>query len=102
MRFNNYINEADREQDFEKIIKKLSRMTNDNDHTGALSVGLEFLGLSWEAGKARGLRTKIDRQGGYSPGDPIAKELHKLYQTMMGTAKGKLSSSDYRKFHGSF
>ena len=100
MRLQEYLTEGD--DFFNKTVKKLKKMTNDNDHTNALALGLELIGLDPEAKRARALSIKVDKAGGYSPGDPLAKEKDKLYRLMMTTAKRELKNSDFIRFYGAF
>ena len=101
MKFKEYIM-AEGKDSFDKTVKKLAKMTDNNDHTSALAVGLALLGDKAKAQQAKNLSKKIDKAGGYSPGDPMDKEHKKLYKSMMDKAKADLSSSDYTKFYGSF
>lgn len=100
MRFKKHLTEGS--AFFNKTVQKIAKMTDQNDHTNALAMGLELMGLDPEAMRAQKLARKIEKAGGYSPGDAMAKEYKKLYDTLMYFAKDELSPEDYKKLHGAF
>jgi hypothetical protein len=89
-------------KDFNKAIKKIKAMTSDNDHTNALAAGFELMGDKTKAQQAKNLARKIDKAGGYGPGDPLDVESKELYRKLMSSIKASLPPAQYKKFHGAF
>ena len=90
------LNEANNDAAFKKIYK----MTDYNDHSGAIIEGLKFLKETKMVKMAEAVK-ELHNLEGHMPSE-LMKYRDSLYDRMMSIAKKKLSPEDYKKFYGSF
>src|SRR5690606_27365225 len=91
-----------RSEELTLIIKHIGNMTDQNDHSGAILSGAE-----WLAGQrsklyiqAKALDTLIRTEGG--PEHGLREFETHLYKKLMHTAKDVLSEKDYKNFRTAF
>jgi len=78
----------------------IAKMTDYNDHGGAIFAGANLIGAKSIAKRVE-LVMKIHEIEGGMPYD-LMKYRTSLYKELMGLAKKKLSKDDFEKFHGAF
>jgi len=83
-----------------EVVRNIAKMTDENDHMGALVAGAKMLVL-------KGLEKKLTLVGqlqaleGHIPSGLKAYR-DSLYDTLMAEAKRLLSDEEYKKFYGAY
>lgn len=83
-----------------KVLKNIARMTDNNNHGGAIVAGCLMLGLDDLAKEAKKICREHENTGYLTM--ELSTKRHKVYQQMMDHAKKTLSDADYKKFYGSY
>lgn len=84
----------------DRAISKIEKMTDWNDHAGAIKAGYKLLGDK-KGEKILDLISKLHMEIGHMPDELMTLRSY-YYKDMMEKAKKKFSPEDYEKFHGSF
>jgi hypothetical protein len=94
----------DIDKEFDQKVKKIEKMTDRNDHAGAILAGLNLLGnddpVDTEVKKIQTIMAKHEQMGHMPAG--LSEDRYKIYEKMMKFAKGRLSKEQYKKFHNAF
>lgn len=81
-------------------VRKIARLTQNNDVVGALVEGTKMLGLSELQQKVALVGKLQDLEGELPPG--LSEYRYGLYQTMMRHAKQVLTAEEYNQFYKAF
>jgi len=88
----------------EKMIRSIARMTDQNDHGGAIQSGLKLLGSDkLIKGLLKDLEDIMDEHEklGHMPTGLIS-DRREIYTKMMSIAKKRLNPDRYKRFHNAF
>lgn len=105
MKFNNFVkmNEGSinlNEKVTNAVIRRIAKLTDRNDHNGAMLVALTALGMTWQH-KAMEHVTAIHKIMGHMPPE-LTKYRKSLYDEMMHFAKRGMSKEEYKEFYNAF
>ena len=92
---NQFLNEGN-----EMAIAKIAKMTDRNDHVGALIEGAKFLKHKKLVKFFEGCQAIQDAMG-HQPTE-LRDLRYQGYEELMKYAKSKLSAEEYKAFHGAF
>ena len=81
-------------------IRTIARMTDNNDHIGAIRVGCDALGATRWAAQATDLESLVNKLG-HVP-NSLNQFASELRTQMFDFAKRELDSDDFESFHGAF
>jgi uncharacterized protein HemY len=100
MKFKQFIEEAYAQKKIDTLAKQLARMTDENDHNGALLLLAKQLNNGKYIEVMEGI-IKIHNAYSSMPSELI-KLRNKTYDDLMKLAKKKYSKEDFQKIYSSF
>lgn len=88
------------DNNFDKVVAKIARLTNSNNHTDAIILGTMLLGQDKLEKEARQIKIEQDKLGYLS--QELSEQRTVIYKKMMDYAMRYRSPKQYSKFHSAF
>ena len=83
-----------------RIVEQIAKLTQRNDHRGALALGAKMLGFKRTEKKVLLLKELAELESNST--HYLVKYQDQLYEEVMRYAKQALSDDEYEQFHGSY